>query len=128
LLDAGGTTRLHRGLNIGVRIDAAELRRRTAPNESNARAFLVSRQNNGRYRIRIRVGPAATVELAGDCTNWQPRGMRRVTDDDWEIELPVLPGVHHVNIRVDGGAWRAPPGLVQVSDDFAGMVGMFVVE
>jgi hypothetical protein len=41
--------------------------------------------------------------------------------------LVIAPGVHRVNIRVDGGAWRPPPGLSVVRDEFGGEVGLLVV-
>jgi hypothetical protein len=31
-------------------------------------------------------------------------------------------------VRVDGGSWVAPPGLTTMSDDFAGEVGLLVIE
>jgi len=37
------------------------------------------------------------------------------------------PGSHRVAVRINGGAWRAPRGLVAVPDDFGGTVGVVVV-
>jgi hypothetical protein len=68
------------------------------------------------------------VELASDCTRWQPVTLAHERDNEWEIVLPVSAGSHLVNIRVDGGQWIAPPGLVAKMDDFAGVVGVFVVD
>ena len=48
--------------------------------------------------------------------------------DAWVAELPAVTGVHRANVRVNGGRWIAPPGLARVDDDFAGEVGIFVVE
>jgi hypothetical protein len=67
------------------------------------------------------------VELASDCTGWKPVVLSR-EGNEWEIVLPVSAGSHLVNIRVDGGEWVAPPGLVAKTDDFAGAVGVFVVD
>jgi hypothetical protein len=33
-----------------------------------------------------------------------------------------------LNVRVDGGSWIVPPGLTTMSDDFAGEVGVLVIE
>jgi hypothetical protein len=38
------------------------------------------------------------------------------------------PGVHTLAVRVDGGAWGAPPGLPAADDGFGGEVGTLVVE
>jgi hypothetical protein len=54
--------------------------------------------------------------------------MSRLADDVWESVVPATTGSHLVNIRVDGGSWIVPPGLVPKSDDFAGSVGVFVIE
>ena len=48
--------------------------------------------------------------------------------DGWVVEIAALRGLHRANIRVDGGHWIAPPGLASADDDFAGEVGIFVVE
>ena len=37
------------------------------------------------------------------------------------------PGVHHVSLRVNGGAWFAPPGVPAVPDDFGGTTGIIDV-
>jgi hypothetical protein len=89
---------------------------------------MVQREALGRYRLRVRMTGAHFVELASDCTGWKPVALSRGDGNDWEVVLPVSAGSHLVNIRVDGGAWIAPPGLVAKSDDFAGVVGVFVVD
>jgi hypothetical protein len=68
------------------------------------------------------------VELSGDFTGWKPVSLRRVRGDDWAVALPLDVGTHRVNMRVDGGVWVAPPGMTTTSDDFAGEVGLLVVE
>ena len=35
-------------------------------------------------------------------------------------------GVHHINIRIDGGPWIAPPGLPSIRDGFNGEIGVLV--
>jgi hypothetical protein len=92
-----------------------------------AAAFAVQPAGGGRYALRVRVPAARLVELSGDFTGWQPVAMRRATADLWEVVVPIVPGTHHLNIRVDGDAWRAPPGTTTVTDDFNGTVGVIVV-
>jgi hypothetical protein len=41
--------------------------------------------------------------------------------------VSMTPGTHQLNIRVDGDAWRAPPGTTTVTDDYNGSVGVIVV-
>ena len=37
------------------------------------------------------------------------------------------PGMYHINVRVDGGPWMAPPGIPTMHDGFSGDVGLIVV-
>jgi hypothetical protein len=45
----------------------------------------------------------------------------------WELNVPVAPGWHQINVRVDGGPWMAPPGIPTTHDSFGGDVGLLVV-
>lgn len=80
----------------------------------------------GRYLLRLHVPGARRVELQGDVTDWSIVAMRRSAAGIglWETVLHKPAGVYHVNIRVDGGDWTAPPGLVAVPDRFGGTVGV----
>jgi hypothetical protein len=128
LLGTAGGTR--RNLNVGVRLSELPFAsgRHSAEPEVATPAFVVQRAGQGQYRLRIRVANAHRVELGSDCTAWQPLVMIRIDDDLWESVLPATAGPHFVSIRIDGGVWIAPPGLVPKSDDFAGSVGVFVIE
>jgi hypothetical protein len=33
-----------------------------------------------------------------------------------------------MNIRLDGGAWIVPPGLLTSTDEFGGLVGLVTIE
>ena len=46
----------------------------------------------------------------------------------WGAEFAVAPGLHHVQVRADGGAWQVPPGLPTTQGDFAGAAGVLVME
>jgi len=98
---------------------------RTGSADAAFRAVILG---DGRYRLALRLDAAARVELASDCTGWRPVAMVHRGGNLWEIDLPITPGVHHVNIRIDDGAWSVPPSLTTTDDDFAGEVGVFVVE
>ena len=77
--------------------------------------------------LRIRAPAAATVEVMGDFTDWAPVALARASDGVWELTLPIAPGAHLVNIRVDGGPWRVPGGVTSMEDDFGGVVGLIAV-
>jgi hypothetical protein len=77
--------------------------------------------------IYVRAPAARTIELMADFTDWQPVAMRHVSNDEWQVAMPITPGAHRVNIRVDGGEWSAPPGASTVQDEFNGVVGLVVV-
>ena len=91
-------------------------------------AFTVQALPSGAQRIRLRAPSAARVQLAGDFTAWQPVELRRAGDGWWETELPARAGTHEVSVRVDGGTWEAPPGLVVIVDELGGRSGLLVVE
>lgn len=116
--------------SLGLRLSTGLLGGRggAARAGSTVAAFRAVRLGGGRYRLALRLGTASRVELASDCTGWKPVAMEHRGRDLWEVDLPITPGVHHVNIRIDGGAWSVPPSLTATDDDFAGEVGVFVVE
>jgi len=82
---------------------------------------------DGTVRLVVYAPIAATVELAGDFTDWQPVSLRRVGEVMWEGALRIPSGVHRVNVRVDGGRWTAPAGTTRVTDEFGSEVGMVAV-
>lgn len=70
---------------------------------------------------------ASSVEVMGDFSNWVPVQLVRTSGRWWTVTLPIRPGVYEMNVRADGGPWEAPPGLVQLTDEFGGSVGMLTV-
>jgi hypothetical protein len=92
-----------------------------------AAAFALRPAGPGRWALRVRVASARAVELSGELTAWQPVAMRRVDADTWETVVAARPGSYRLSVRVDGGAWTAPPGLAAVDDDFGGSAGIVVV-
>ncbi len=124
-------TRLGRNrLSVGFGFNAGVFSRRpaggVAASSTNA-AFAISPAGAGRVRIAIRVAAADAVEFASDCTQWRPIQMAR-DGDRWIVDVAALAGLHRANIRVNGGRWTSPPGLASMDDDFAGEVGIFVVQ
>jgi hypothetical protein len=82
---------------------------------------------DGTVRLVVYAPAAATVELAGDFTDWQPVVLRRTVGGAWESVLRIPSGVHRVNMRIDGSGWIAPTGTTRVTDEFGGEVGIVTV-
>jgi hypothetical protein len=89
-------------------------------------AFRIDTIGGGGRVVRVRAPRAIRMELTGDFTDWTTLPMRAGRHGEWEIVLPIAPGTYHVSVRVDGGRWRAPPGLVPVVDEF-GTEGAVIV-
>jgi hypothetical protein len=83
----------------------------------------------GRNRLLVRVHgrDVSRVELSGDFTDWTPVTLLPVHANWWAAVVPVPPGVHRVQIRLDGGPWLAPPGLPRADDGPGGASGALVV-
>lgn len=92
-----------------------------------ARSIEVRNAHDGQRVIRVRVAAAGQVELMGDFTDWRVVQLVRTAHDRWEITLPLPPGEHHFNLRVNGGEWGVPAGVPSVADEFEGRVGVLLV-
>src|SRR2546427_3163944 len=82
---------------------------------------------DGAVRLVVYAPAAATVELAGDFTDWQPVGLQPTSDGAWESVQHIPGGAHRVNVRIDGGRWTAPAGTTRTTDEFGGEVGIVAV-
>jgi hypothetical protein len=78
-------------------------------------------------RITARIGGVESVEVMGDFSDWEPMPLIRRGRDAWELLVPMSPGVHQINMRIDRGDWIAPPGMPARKDGFNGEVGIVVV-
>jgi hypothetical protein len=114
---------------LGIRLSPAAILRPSLPHgvRTAATAFAIAPAAPGSYLITVRVPSARVVEISGDFTGWTPVALREVSPNVWRVTLPLTAGTHRVNIRVDGDAWAAPPGLPTVDDEFNGRVGLVVV-
>jgi len=107
---------------------AALLRPRQAPEiVAVPTAFSIGALADGEYDVRVRLPQARVVELAGDFNDWKPIRLSQSEADTWHVALRLKPGTYHVNIRVDGATWIAPPGVPSVADEFNGQVGLIVI-
>jgi hypothetical protein len=115
--------------SLGVRIAPAALSRPAPPAHvlPSPNRFTVRAAEHGTYVVTIFVPAARSVELSGDFNAWTPVSLRESRPDVWEATIALAPGTYHVNMRVNGAAWIAPPGLSETSDDFNGSVGLLVV-
>ena len=77
--------------------------------------------------LRVDARGAATVDLMGDFTDWEPVALTRVGPGVWEITLSITPGVHRLNLRIDDGAWLVPAGTRLEQTEFGGAVGVVLV-
>jgi 1,4-alpha-glucan branching enzyme len=81
-----------------------------------------------RQRIfRVRTDHITNADITGDFTNWQSMPLAASNDGWWAITLPIVSGVHQMNLRLNGGSWIVPPGLASLQDEFNGAVGLIVV-
>jgi hypothetical protein len=117
--------------NLGVMLAYWPIPKRRVPVATagaTVLAFDVRDVGSNQQTLYVRVGGVERVEVMGDFTAWEPKLMTRIGRDRWEITLPITPGIHQVNIRVDNGKWRPPPGTPTMRDGFSGEVGILVVQ
>jgi len=77
-------------------------------------------------RLRIVAAPNDTVEVAGSFDDWVPYRLA-VDGTHHSARIHISPGAYRVAIRVNGGAWRAPRGLVRIADGLGGENGVLIV-
>jgi hypothetical protein len=93
-------------------------------NAATRESFESVRDEAGTVRLRVRLPNASNVELSSELTGWTAVPMQKAAGDWWELPVRSPAGVYRVNIRVDGGAWKAPPNTSTVRDEFGGQVGL----
>ena len=84
--------------------------------------------DGGAWVLEVRAPGARLVEVAGDFTGWEPLRLNPAGGDRWQTSVLLEPGVHHVNLRVDGGAWLPPPGAPTATDSYGGSTGVLAIE
>ena len=115
---------------LGVRFEpladhGVALGRATGP---DVRTWTTRAAGEGRTAVRVRCPEAMHVELTGDFTDWAPVALTALGGGWWGSEMAIASGLHQVQVRVDGGAWQAPPGLPTTQGDFAGTAGVLLVQ
>ena len=105
---------------------SASLPEKTAP--PAVVGFVAQHGSGDAVTFRVNAPAARTVEINGDFTNWTPVKLIPAGDDRWTWTLPLKRGKYQMNLRVNGGDWTVPPGLLSMIDEFGGTVGLLVVE
>jgi hypothetical protein len=103
---------------------ALEMRSRS---RATARALETWREQDGTVLLVVHAPRARRVELMGDFTDWRPLVMRREGDYHFATRIQLPAGSYRINVRVDGGAWMAPPGTTPVADEYNGAAGLLVI-
>ena len=95
-----------------------------------ATGFSAERKTSGSMTLRIATRGARSVEIMGDFTNWVPLPLmlESGTVQSWAVTVPVSSGKYQLNVRINGGPWIGPPGLLSMLDEFGGSVGLLVVK
>ena len=122
----------HRFVTLGFRVrpqfTSVMPDARATPTAATIGGLSVASLGGSRYELSVVAPRARRVEISGDFTNWKPLALTRAADGRWTATLALSAGTHRINARLDGGSWIVPPGLTTMSDDFAGEVGLLVIE
>lgn len=87
-----------------------------------------SRDLGGGIReLRLNAPGAASVEVMGDFSDWNAVRLENAGGGWWSHSFRLEPGIHELNVRIDGGPWVIPPGLHARADEFGGSVGVLVI-
>jgi hypothetical protein len=91
-------------------------------------SFEVRSLGGGRRIIRVAAPNATMVEINGDFTQWQPVRLTRQQAGVWTLTQSIGRGTYQVTLRIDGGRWMAPPGVLTTADEFGGVAGVLIIE
>jgi hypothetical protein len=117
--------------SLGLMLAYWPIPRGVVPVESPAslvHAFELRPAGTAVQRVTARIGGVESVEIMGDFSDWTPLPLIRRGRDQWELLVPIAPGVHQINMRIDGGVWIAPPGMPTMKDGFNGEVGVVIIK
>jgi hypothetical protein len=130
-----------RFVSLSIRLATGRSRQAQSPNAPQPQAesrpseespsvttFTAVRSTPDSVTLRVNAPRAQLVEVSGDFTNWVPIRLEPSGGGSWAATLPITPGKYQMNLRIDGGKWIVPPGLLSMLDEFGGTVGLLVVE
>jgi 1,4-alpha-glucan branching enzyme len=80
--------------------------------------------------VRVNAPGARVVEITGDFTSWSPVQLSASATESgwWSATLPLSAGKFQMNVRINGGEWTVPPGMLSMRDEFGGTVGLLVIQ
>ena len=93
-----------------------------------ATGFAAEKKRGGIVTLKVSAPLARLVEISGDFTNWTPVQLELASDGSWVTSVLIPRGKYQMNLRLDGGKWLVPPGLLPMADEFGGSVGLLVIE
>lgn len=105
------------------------LQTETASDENLPVVTAFSAQRVGVDSVTLTIGAprARVVEITADFTGWTPVQLAPAGNGLWATTLRISPGNYQMNLRLDGGKWLVPPGLLSMLDEFGGAVGLLIV-
>jgi hypothetical protein len=83
--------------------------------------------STGIREVRVWAPGAERVEILADFVDWIPVPLERKANGEWRGYYRIGPGLHRINVRLDGWRVEVPPRLAVVEDEFAGKVGVIIV-
>jgi hypothetical protein len=95
---------------------------------SEVTGFIANRGVGDMVTLRVNAPGARLVEISSDFTTWAPIQLASTGDGWWSSTFPLRRGKYQMNLRVNGGQWIVPPGLLSMVDEFGGAVGLLVIE
>ena len=77
--------------------------------------------------VRVWAPGAQVVELMADFVDWIPVPLIRQPNGEWRGYYHISPGLHRVNVRLDGTVMEAPLNWPLDKDEFMGTVALVLV-
>lgn len=77
--------------------------------------------------VKVWAPGAGVVELMADFVDWLPVPMIRQPNGEWRGYYRITPGLHRVNLRLDGVDMAAPLNWSVEKDEFLGSVALVLV-
>ena len=77
--------------------------------------------------VRVWAPGAQVVELMADFVDWIPVPLIRQSNGEWRGYYRIAPGLHRLNIRIDGVELDAPENWPREKDEFQGTVALVLV-
>lgn len=77
--------------------------------------------------VRVWAPGAQVVEVMADFVDWIPVPLIRQANGEWRGYYRIAPGLHRLNIRIDGVELDAPENWPREKDEFLGTVALVLV-